>query len=521
MIPMLPETPALQPLSVPPAVAPTMLPGALDFAGLLDAAVPPPAENAAAQVDAPAGPTLPEDLAPPLPEAALPLLAPRLTGRPAPVAPMPTGTALPLAGTLLPEPDAPVPLAPAAPLAALPANPLPDSEPLAPETERKAGTPPVRAPRPRIANAHEVAALEIPIASPAPTPEVLPRVPTQVSAPEEDPVLDNVPSQPVLAVVPTGPIPVAVPVQESVAQAIRPSPDPAVRLSKQVAAAAPSASAAGRVTAAAQPGVAEMLPPSPGAPVPPAAPPPAAAAKPLPARAGALPSEPQVLAVAPPEPAGEVVAGSDPASPAAPAAAAAAPAPSPHPHPAALTSAIAPDTPAPHRPEPRVEPHGAAGAPHQRAAVEQVGALREALREARPAMVLNHADFGAVSVRLEAGGGDTWRAVLASRDPGFVPAIQAALADRTVAAAAGAPDSGSFAGQQGIHQPSPGEHRSGSSPSGGQGSSQPYLGQSGSRDGQSAPDHRRPSTAAALAARAEAEDSGHARAGSHSGGLFA
>lgn len=150
--------------------------------------------------------------------------------------------------------------------------------------------------------------------------------------------------------------------------------------------------------------------------------------------------------------------------------------------------------------------------------IDQAGSLREALREARPAMMLNHAEFGAVSLRLEAGGSEGWRAVLASRDPGFVPAIQAALAERAVAAAAAgaSADTASHGGQNTGH-----DHRSGSSPSGGQGSSQPYLGQSGSRDGQPAPDQRRPSTAAALAARAEAEEGATRQAAAHPGGLFA
>jgi hypothetical protein len=143
-------------------------------------------------------------------------------------------------------------------------------------------------------------------------------------------------------------------------------------------------------------------------------------------------------------------------------------------------------------------------------------------------MTLHHAEFGAVSLRLEATGSEGWRAVLASRDPGFVPAIHAALADRAVmaAAAAASADSGGFTGQNGasqnsVAQNSTSEHRSGSTPNGGQGALQPYLGQSGSRDGEAAPDHRRPSTAAALAARAETEEAGSGSPGQGSDGLFA
>jgi hypothetical protein len=176
----------------------------------------------------------------------------------------------------------------------------------------------------------------------------------------------------------------------------------------------------------------------------------------------------------------------------------------------------------PPAPAPLVKPRAdtPAAAPQQQSTIEQLGDLREALRAQRPAMVLNHAEFGAVSMRLEAGGSEGWRAVLASRDPGFVPAIQQALAERAVAAAA-SPESGLSSGHQGASHNGTGEPRSGSSPSGGQGGSQPYFGQSGPRDGEAAPDHRRPSTAAALAARADAEDGGSAGSTSQSGGLFA
>ena len=156
------------------------------------------------------------------------------------------------------------------------------------------------------------------------------------------------------------------------------------------------------------------------------------------------------------------------------------------------------------------------------AAIDQVGALREALRSARPAMTLRHAEFGTIALSIEPAAGDQWRAVLASRDPGFVPAIQAALAERALAPAA-ASDTG-FSGQShqhGASQNGAGEQRYGSSPNSGQGGSQPYLGQSGPGDGEAAPDHRRPSTTAALAARGanEAEDTA-ARAAA-TGGLFA
>lgn len=153
------------------------------------------------------------------------------------------------------------------------------------------------------------------------------------------------------------------------------------------------------------------------------------------------------------------------------------------------------------------------------AAIDQVGALREALRSARPAMTLQHAEFGAVSLRLEAAAPDQWRAVLASRDPGFVPAIQAALAERALAPTATS-DTAS-AGQHGASHSGTGDQRYGASPNGGQGGSQPYLGQSGQRDGEAAPDHRRHSTAAALAARGAGEAEEPASHAGAAGGLFA
>jgi hypothetical protein len=100
-------------------------------------------------------------------------------------------------------------------------------------------------------------------------------------------------------------------------------------------------------------------------------------------------------------------------------------------------------------------------------------------------MTLRHAEFGFVSLRLEAMGTDNARAVLASRDPGFVPAIQAALADRSVAASG--ESTATNTGQNGQS-----DQRYGASPNSGQGSSQPYFGHSMTRNGdsQSHPQHR-------------------------------
>lgn len=160
-----------------------------------------------------------------------------------------------------------------------------------------------------------------------------------------------------------------------------------------------------------------------------------------------------------------------------------------------------------------------ASAPQLENAIAQVGELREALKAARPEMTLRHDEFGFVSLRLEAVGADGWRAMLASRDPGFVPAIQTALAERALAvtASASADPSGT---QTGSGQNGSGDQRYGSSPNGGQGTSQPYSGQSGPRDGEAAPDHRRSSTAAALAERVE-EQEADASPALRRGGMFA
>ena len=191
--------------------------------------------------------------------------------------------------------------------------------------------------------------------------------------------------------------------------------------------------------------------------------------------------------------------------------------PSPEAQPPALAApppALA--TPAPDRIEaPR------APAPQQEAAIAQVSDLREALRSVRPEMTLRHAEFGFVSLRLEAAGPQDWRAVLASRDPGFVPAIQSALADRAVAAASASADSGQFMGQNGAGQNGTSDQRYGASPNGGQAGLSPYLGQSGGRDGEAAPDHRRPSTAAAMAARAEDGEEASGSPARQTGGMFA
>ena len=195
----------------------------------------------------------------------------------------------------------------------------------------------------------------------------------------------------------------------------------------------------------------------------------------------------------------------------APSEAAVQPGPAPAPVPSALTAlSAAPAATSTERVEasrPAPTPAGA----QQEQSIAQVGELREAMRAARPEMTLRHAEFGFVSLRLEQAAPDQWRAVLAARDPGFVPAVQAALDSRTIAAAAD-----SSAAQNGTS-----DQRYGASPNGGQGGHSPHLGHSGGRDGEAAPDHRRPSTAAALAARTEGEDEATASRNASPGGLFA
>lgn len=121
------------------------------------------------------------------------------------------------------------------------------------------------------------------------------------------------------------------------------------------------------------------------------------------------------------------------------------------------------------------------------AIVNQLSEAREMGRAARPEMIVRHHEFGAITMRIEAAGTDL-RATLSSRDPGFVPAIQAALSERA-AAIADAPagqsqrgqEQGANGGSNGSFQSGTGgfaERNYGSSPGSGQGSSQPYRDQS-------------------------------------------
>ena len=157
----------------------------------------------------------------------------------------------------------------------------------------------------------------------------------------------------------------------------------------------------------------------------------------------------------------------------------------------------------------RAEPR--APAINQESTIAQVGELREALRAVRPEMTLRHAEFGFVSLRIEAAGAQDWRAVLASRDPGFVPAVQAALADRAVSASSETASTGTGqngTGQNGAGQNGSGDQRYGSSPNGGQGPYQPYLAQSsgGDEGGSSHRNANQPSTTDTVAGRAGDDD---------------
>jgi hypothetical protein len=136
--------------------------------------------------------------------------------------------------------------------------------------------------------------------------------------------------------------------------------------------------------------------------------------------------------------------------------------------------------------------------------VEQMADTREAARALRPELTVRHAEFGSVVMRLEAGASD-WRATLSARDPGFAPAVQAALAERTVTAVSESGPGSNASSHKGSDTPSQSgsqssqntsnfssgfgssaggnEARYGSSTGSSQGSAQPYLGEEGSDGG--------------------------------------
>lgn len=101
-------------------------------------------------------------------------------------------------------------------------------------------------------------------------------------------------------------------------------------------------------------------------------------------------------------------------------------------------------------------------------AIEHLAEAREAGRAARSQVTLSHQEFGAISLRIDASGNDL-RATLASRDPGFVPAIQAALAERGINASSEAASTQSQRGsdQSPGHQGNQGQSQQGNTNSGG------------------------------------------------------
>lgn len=167
-----------------------------------------------------------------------------------------------------------------------------------------------------------------------------------------------------------------------------------------------------------------------------------------------------------------------------------------------LAQALPNSTPStPLMPEARSEPRLAPQIDH---AIERLVEARESGRAARPEVTVRHSEFGAINMRIEAVGTDL-RATLNARDPAFVPAIQAALAERGIAPASEAPTNQSQRGheqgpgQQTSNSGAPGhgqnsDARYGSSTGSGQASSQPYREQTGSDEeeaaaqGHSAPD---------------------------------
>ncbi len=164
-----------------------------------------------------------------------------------------------------------------------------------------------------------------------------------------------------------------------------------------------------------------------------------------------------------------------------------------------------------------VDPRGEARVqPQQDAAIDQIADLQGAARASRPEMLLRHAEFGTVSIKVEGSGPQDWRAVLASRDPGFVPAVQAALTERMIAGATATDLSGNTPGQNPSSDP-----RYGSSPGSGQGSSQPYMHHQQGRD-EGAFGHERGQSERSTRSSADGGDeAAQDPAATHNRGLFA
>ena len=125
--------------------------------------------------------------------------------------------------------------------------------------------------------------------------------------------------------------------------------------------------------------------------------------------------------------------------------------------------------------------------------IEQLVAVRDLARNSRPEMLVRHAEFGAVNIRFDASVPGDLRAVLTSRDPGLVPAVQSALAERAVVAASDiSNNTGTHSQSRSSDNPasqqssqSAGQQANyGSSPGSGQAPYQPYSAQT-LRDGRS------------------------------------
>ena len=456
-----------------------------DFAGLLDAALPSGGEVTGGAAG----------LAP-----ALPATAPALTP-----GTLPGGNPLPLPGSALPPLTAEAELSPDAgepnPLAATPAS-APAARLLRERGGTLAGAPRAAVPLEQVQGETAPPGLASPAVSTAD--ELAPSEASAAPSEDQTPPSPNPAGAPLVTADPAD-APTAIPTGDE-------PPALATTLATN-----PAPGAATLVLAIAPP--------------PPALTPPPPRAEALPMIKGTLGGLPAKAALAAADPV------ANPASAAAPmlqAEDAAAPAPGARPAEGLPEAPAQPAIPAPAAPQlaavtaslPQAGPQPAATttepaappAPTIEDTIAQADTLREALRAQRPELTLRHAEFGAVSLRLEATGTESWRAVLSARDPGFVPAIQAALAERSVAAASPG-DADSFLSQNGTS-----DQRYGASPNGGQGGHSPHFGQSGTRDGETAPDHRRPSTAATLAGRDQMEAGGDGSGSSparQSRGLFA
>jgi len=115
-------------------------------------------------------------------------------------------------------------------------------------------------------------------------------------------------------------------------------------------------------------------------------------------------------------------------------------------------------TASPQTAAPIPEPMGNARlAPQIENAIDQISQAREWSRQSPSELTLRHQHFGSVTMTIDARGPDL-RATLAARDPAFVPAVQAALAERGVVPVA---ESGSAMTGRGSDQ-----HASNGSPTG-------------------------------------------------------